>query len=169
MHAVADFTHGFPAWLAVVLITLIPALELRASIPYGVLATSLPLWQVLLLAIATNWLIAPLVYVLLKLLLKLLLRWPWFNRVWERYSQRVLKRIHASVETWGSWGLAMFIGIPLPGTGVYTGAVGAYLLGMSMRRFLLVALAGVLIAGVIVTVIVATGSQAFAWLVKPPA
>ncbi len=169
VHAVTDLAHSIPAWLAITLITLIPALELRASIPYGLLATGLPLWQVVLIAVLANWLIAPLVYLALRLVLKLLLRWPWFSRIWERYSQRVLKRIHASVETWGSWGLALFIGIPLPGTGVYTGAIGAYLLGMSLRRFLWVALAGVALAAAIVTAVVATGSQAFAWFVKPPA
>jgi uncharacterized membrane protein len=167
VHVITDWAQAIPAWLAVVLLTLVPALELRASIPYGLLATSLPAWQVILLAILANWLVAPLVYTVLQLLLKLCLRWPWFAKRWERYSGHVLRKIHASVESWGSWGLAIFIGIPLPGTGVYTGAVGAYLLGMSMRRFLVVSLAGVLLAGAIVTIVVLSGSQAFAWLAKP--
>ena len=168
VHAVMELAQAIPAWLGIVLLTLIPALELRASIPFGLLATKLPVWQVVLIAIVANWLIAPLIYLLLKLLLNACLRWPWFSRLWERYSNHVLKRIHRSVESWGSWGLALFIGIPLPGTGVYTGAVGAYLLGMSLRRFCIVALVGVLLAGTIVTVIVLTGSQAFTWLVKAP-
>lgn len=168
VHAMMDMAHAIPAWLAVVLLTLIPALELRASIPYGLLATCLPAWQVIALAILANWAIAPLVYGVLQYLLKLCVRWPWFARRWERYSSHVLKKIHGSVESWGSWGLALFIGIPLPGTGVYTGAVGAYLLGMSLRRFMLVALAGVLMAGIIVSVVVLTGSEAFAWLANSP-
>jgi uncharacterized membrane protein len=166
--ALLDWTHGSTALLAVFLLTLVPALELRASIPYGLLATDLPAWVVIAAALFANWLVAPLVYVGLQSVLKLCLRWPWFAQRWQRYSEQVLKKIHSSVETWGSWGLAIFIGIPLPGTGVYTGAVGAYLLGMSMRRFLVVSLAGVLLAAAIVALVVLTGSEAFAWLANRP-
>jgi len=155
-----------PPLLGIVILTFVPTLELRASIPYGVLATPLPLGVVVLVATATNWVLAPLVYLFLKYVLKLLLRWPWFARVWERYSQRVLRRIERGVNTWGAWGLALFVGIPLPGSGVYTGAVGAYVLGMGFRRFMWVALVGVLIAAALVTLITLSGNEAFAWLLN---
>lgn len=157
-----------PVW-GIIILTFFPLLELRASIPYGLLATELPWWLTVLVAMGTNWLVAPLVYLFLKYVLRFLTRWSWFAGIWERYCQRVQRRIEKAVNTWGAWGLAFFIGIPLPGSGVYTGALGAYLLGMGFRRFMWVALVGVLIAGVLVSVIVLSGNEAFSWLVNESA
>ncbi|MBN2081529.1 small multi-drug export protein [bacterium] len=154
-----------PVW-GIIILTFFPLLELRAAIPYGLLATELPWWVTALLAVGTNWLVAPLVYLFLKYILRFLTRWPWFAGVWGRYCQRVQRRIEKAVNTWGAWGLAIFIGIPLPGSGVYTGALGAYLLGMGFRRFMWVALVGVLIAGALVTAIVLSGNEALSWLVN---
>lgn len=168
MDAVIQWAQALPPWLGIALITLLPFLELRASIPYGILAAGLPPWQAALLAIAFNWLLAPLVYLLLQLVLRYLLRWPWFDRLWSRYSIRVLQRTERYTNTWGSLGLALFIAVPLPGSGVYSGAVAAYLLGMRLRRFTVVSLLGVILAGLAVTLIVVSGNEALSWMVKPP-
>lgn len=149
----------------VIALTFLPIFELRASIPYGYL-TGVPLWLLLPVAVTVNWLVAPVVYLFLRYAIRFLLRWKWFAGVWQRYTARVQKRAEHAVNTWGAWGLAFFIGIPLPGSGVYTGALGAYLLGMGFRRFMWVALAGVLIAATAVTLIVVSGSELFAWLIN---
>ena len=107
---------------------------------------------------------APVVYFGLKFILRGMLRWRWFARCWERYTEKVQKRTEHAVRTWGALGLAVFIGIPLPGSGVYTGALGAYLLGMGFRRFMWVALVGVCIAALTVTLVVVTGSELFNWM-----
>jgi len=161
-----DWAASIPPLWGIAILTLLPALELRASIPYGLLTTDLPAWLVVTAAVAVNWLIAPLVYLVLRYLLRFLLRWRWFDRGWQRYSARVLARTERAVNSWGAWGLAVFIGIPLPGSGVYTGALGAYLLGMGFWRFMWVALVGVLIAAGLVTAVVLSGSEAFGWLVS---
>lgn len=166
MQAFIDWAASIPPLWGIAILTFVPALELRASIPFGLLATDLPAWEVVAAAVAVNWLIAPLMYLFLKYLLKFMLRWRWFNGAWERYTQRVQRRVERAVNSWGAWGLAVFIGIPLPGSGVYTGALGAYLLGMGLRRFLWVALVGVLIAAALVTAIVLTGSEAFGWMIS---
>ena len=152
-----DWITQVPPLLGIAVLTFVPTLELRASIPYGLLATNLPWYWVFVSAVLINWAVAPVVYFFLKYFVKFLVQWPWFARIWERYTERTQKRIKRSVQTWGAWGLVVFIGIPLPGSGVYTGALGAYLLGMSFRRFLWVALGGVMIAAVAVTLIVTLG------------
>jgi len=176
VHGAAATIHGVQAfwdWVAqvpplwgVILLNFLPALELRAAIPYGLLATDLSPSVVITAAVVTNWLVAPLVYLFLRYVLRFLLRWGWFARHWQRYSERVQRKISRAVESWGAWGLALFIGIPLPGSGVYTGALGAYMLGMSFRRFMLVALAGVIMAATLVSVIVLSGSEALSWMVN---
>lgn len=164
MSGLISWIEQIPPLLGIAVLTFVPALELRASIPYGLLATDLPWWAVVLAAVVVNWLVAPLVYLFLKYVLALLLRLGWFARFWQRYSERTQRRISRSVDTWGAWGLVLFIGIPLPGSGVYTGALGAYLLGMGFRRFMWVALAGVLVAAAAVTAIVLSGAEAWAWM-----
>ncbi|NLL83853.1 MAG: small multi-drug export protein, partial [Lentisphaerae bacterium] len=71
--------------------------------------------------------------------------WPIFERT--RY------KLHPYVERHGEWGLALFIGVPLPGTGAYSGALGAFLLGVSRRRFMVANFLGVVVACIAVTVV----------------
>ena len=62
--------------------------------------------------------------------------------------------------------LTIFIGIPLPGSGVYTGCIAAYLLGLKFKKVWPAIVMGVLIAAIIVTIVVMTGSTAFGFLIK---
>ena len=70
----------------------------------------------------------------------------WFDRVVWPWFERTQHKLHPYVEKYGEWGLAVFIGVPLPGTGAYTGAFGAFLLGLDKRKFLVANALGVLIA-----------------------
>ncbi len=153
MESVWQWVQGLNPLLAVMILTYLPIFELRASVPYGILATDLQVWQVLPVAVLSNWAVAPVVYLFLKYVMRFILRWKWFARLWERYIEHFQKRIHRAVEGKGAWGLALFIGIPIPGSGVYAGALGAYLLGMGLRRFLVVSLAGVIMAASIMAIL----------------
>lgn len=152
--------------ITAVLLTLIPALELRASIPYALLATDLPLLPTLLLIVVVNILLGIVVYELLDLCIKTLRRLAWFERLFARIVERPRRRIKKAIERWGELGVAVFIGIPLPGSGVYTAALGAYLLGVRRKHFCLATIIGVLIAAALVTAITLSGSALFAWAVK---
>ncbi len=154
-----------PPILAVIVLTFLPIFELRASIPYGYLS-GMPLPVLLPIVVLVNWLVAPVMYFFMRHVLKFVRRWAWFDRVWEKYTTKAQKKAEKAMETWGLWGLALFIGIPLPGSGVYTGAVVAFVLGMRFRQFVWVALAGVCIAAAAVTLVVVSGSELFSWMVK---
>ena len=60
----------------------------------------------------------------------------------------------------------MFIGIPLPGSGVYSGALGSYLIGLKYKKFIIANIVGVVIAGIIVTLVVLSGNGIFSLFVK---
>jgi uncharacterized membrane protein len=152
--------------LELVLITLIPALELRASIPYGILKLNMGWPLVFIVCVIANIIIGPAVYFFLDNIMHLFLRIKWIKRIYDYYVKRTQKKIHESVEKYGELGLAIFIGIPLPGTGVYTGALAAYLLGMGYKKTIYATMIGVLIAAIIVTAVVLTGSGAFSFLIK---
>lgn len=62
--------------------------------------------------------------------------------------------MHNKVEKYGMLGIMIFIGIPLPITGVYTGTAGAWILGLNRKKTILAALGGVVMSGLIVSIIV---------------
>lgn len=155
-------------------ITLLPAFELRASIPVGILEGRLDLpfglaiegmglsWPfVFAVCVVSNAILGIVLYPILDRFIHLLERIPIIGRFWEGFVKRAQRRIHPYVERWGAVGVALFVAIPLPGSGSYTGAVGAYVLGMSYRRFILANTLGVTLAGIAVTAIVLTGSGLF--------
>lgn len=147
----------FLALLFLAALTCVPALELRASIPAGFFAlgrmfgVTLDWWWVALLCIGANIVLGVAVFEVLLPCLNLMRRWAWFERkVWPFFERR-REKLRPAVEKYGEWGLAVFIGVPLPGTGAVTGAVGAFLLGFDRRRFYLANAMGVLLAGLCVT------------------
>jgi uncharacterized membrane protein len=154
------------AILILILITLIPTLELRASIPYGILRADMHWWAVVIVCVATNIVLGPLVYLFLDKAVAMVLRFEWLNRIYGRSVKRTQRRIQKYVDRYGEMGVALFIGIPLPGTGSYSGALGAYLLGLGYRKFIIANVMGVLMAGAIVTAAVLSGVEGLRMLIK---
>ncbi len=155
-------------------ITLLPLFELRASIPIGILDGELHLplglsmlgmglspWLVFAICVISNMILGIILYPLINRFIHLLEKIPFFGRFWKRFTERTQKRIHPYVERWGTVGVALFIAVPLPGSGSYSGALGAYLLGLSYRQFILANLLGVTLAGIAVTAITLTGAGIF--------
>lgn len=152
--------------LFIIILTFMPFLELRASIPYGFFQTDLPLLAIFLIAVITNIILAPILYLFLNKVIRVFLKIKIIDRCWQKVVLRAQHKVHPYVEKYGIFGLAIFIGIPLPGSGVYTGALGAYLLGFSFKDFFKAAVLGVLIAGVLVTIISVSGNGAWEWMIK---
>ena len=138
-------------------LTFLPGLEARASIPvaffHSGVRAGLGLPAAVAVCFAFNLLVGVLTFWLMGPVVNTLRRWGWFERkVWPWFA-RTQHKLHPYVDRYGEWGLAFFIGVPLPGTGAYTGAFGAFLLGMDKRRFFMANFFGVLIACAAVTVI----------------
>ncbi len=138
-------------WLTI--ITLIPALELRASIPWGVfrMGNDLSWIEVAGICSVANIILGWVVFLVMGPAFDFIRQWKWFdNTVWP-ILERTRHRIHPYVEKYGEFGVAVFIGIPLPGSGVYTGAFGSYLLGLDKKKFMIANIIGVLIAAALVS------------------
>ena len=131
-------------WLA--LITLVPWIELRLSIPYGIFKTDIAPIYVFLMAVVVNILLFFPIYFGLKFAYKYLIRWKFF----EKTTTRIRKKGEPYIKKYGFIGLGIFIGIPLPGSGVYSGTLLAWLVGMGWKKAFAAAVIGVLIAGGIV-------------------
>jgi|TARA_B100001971_G_C18158431_1_gene519975 uncharacterized membrane protein len=149
--------------LNVAWITLLPFLELRASIPYGIVkGMSGPL--VFLVASIVNIVLGLLLYPLVGWLVRMGTSVSFVDSLYQRYVIKIQKKLHSLTEKYGEWAIAAFIAVPLPGSGVYSGALAAYLIGLSYRKFLVACIVGVTIAGVLVTLISLSGVGAALFL-----
>lgn len=144
--------------LKMIAITFIPTLELRASIPYGIFGTEFHWFSVFIICVIANIIIGIIIYVFLEWIIRLMCFFRPVEILWNGYIERTQARISRGVEKYGEWAVAVFIGIPLPGSGVYTGAVASFLIGLNIKKFMIANIIGVIIAGVLVTVICLTGS-----------
>lgn len=154
--------RGLSPELVVVLIAALPIVELRGAVPVGILFFCMPWWQAVLWAVVGN--IAPIIIVLL--LLERIVAWLSHIRLFRRFFEWLFARARsksASIEKYEFWGLATFVGIPLPGTGAWTGAVAAEVLGLSYWKALLSIFVGVLMAATVVTFLSVLGKQ-FRWV-----
>jgi len=159
--------------LILILVTLIPTLELRASIPLGILGGKIKIFNLVLQGFGLNWMLVflvcvianiilgPLVYLFLDKFVHYFLRFKLFDNYYKKKVEKTQRKIKPYVEKYGLFGIALFIGIPLPGSGSYTGALGAYLLGLDYKKFIIANTLGVLIAGIIVTIVTLTGISLF--------
>ena len=152
--------------LLIIAITFLPFLELRASIPYGILILKMHWIPVFIIAVITNIILGPLVYFFLDKIMHIFLRINIINKIYQKYVEKTQKKIHNYVEKYGEAALAIFIGIPLPGSGSYSGALAAYLIGLGYKKFIIANIIGVIIAGVIVTAVVLTGTTAWDIFIK---
>lgn len=140
----------------VFLLSLLPSFEGRYAILYGVALGLEPLTSLALATagVATLSLALPYLLPYIDSLMEALSRSSYksVSRVaaaYLRYVGGVRSRVSRYVSRWGYLGLAIFVAIPLPGTGVWTGSIAAYVLGMERRKSLLALIAGGLASNII--------------------
>lgn len=137
--------------LSVLICAMIPIIELRGAIPLGAALDIHPLLNYLL-AVVGNLLPVPFILLFIRKIL------DWMGNV--RCFEKLVKWLRAKaekgrgkVEKYAVIGLAIFVAVPLPGTGAWTGSLVAALMGMRFPKAMISVVAGVLCAGVIVTLI----------------
>lgn len=139
------------AWLKLIFISLLPWIELRGSIPVGISMGFNPVY-VFAICTVTDILLIPVLLVFLRYVMPLVLRIESLNRFYQWNVASTLKR-YEKYKRWEELGLVLFVAIPLPFTGVYSGTFVSYLLNLNkMEAFLSIA-SGAALAGVIVTVL----------------
>ncbi len=160
MHAMLDWIRELPAGPSVFLMSMLPIVELRGGIPFGVSVHGMGYLQVYLIAVLGNLL--PVVPLLLALgpVERFLGRWRPMRRFFDWVFARS-RRKGKLIERYKFLGLLLFVGIPLPVTGAWTGAAAAYVFGLPLKRSFPAIVLGVMLAGVVVSVAWATGLTVF--------
>lgn len=140
---------GLMRELQVFLLAMIPVVELRGAIPWGAYL-SMPWIETFVIAVGGNMLPVPFIILFIRHIFKRLKRIPLFRRFIEKLEHGALKKA-GKIRSYSLWGLWLFIAIPLPGTGAWTGSLIAALLDLRLKSALPVVFAGVLAAGFVVS------------------
>ena len=135
-----------------ILVSMVPVVELRGGIPFGV-ARGLPVWAAYLAAIIGNMLPVPFILVYIRRIFQWMRRRiPKLNRMVDALERKAHLK-GQKVTRYKYLGLMLFVAIPLPGTGAWTGSLAAAFLDMPLRKALPSVIAGVLIAGLAISVL----------------
>lgn len=153
----------FTKALITFLISMVPVIELRGAIPVGIGAGLEP-WLVCVLSIIGNMLPVPFILLFIRKILEWMKTRPKLGKIAHKLEARAHSK-SGKVRQSQLIGLCLFVAIPLPGTGAWTGALIAALMDIRMRRALPTILLGVVIAGIIVTLVLSLGIKALSFLV----
>ena len=151
---IAELFNGVPKELAVFLMSALPVSELRGAIPTGIELWKLPVGEVYLLAILGNLLPFLPLFFGLELLRKVVGKvFPKGLILLDKYIDKSKRRMEGKYAAYGSFALFLFTAIPLPLTGLYTATTAAVALKLPLKSTFLAVLAGVLTAGLVVTML----------------
>ncbi|MDI6887817.1 MAG: small multi-drug export protein [Candidatus Thermoplasmatota archaeon] len=143
--------------LIIFIISMMPFAELRVAILMGLLY-NLPLWQVFSISVLGNILPVPFIILFFSYIEILLRRYKRWDRVLTRLFDRTRRRANPKIQKYKTLGLIAFVAIPLPFTGAWTGSLIAYLFGLKLTKAILTISIGVIIAGLLVTLLCLTGT-----------
>ena len=133
------------------LIGMVPLIELRGAVPYAI-ATGIPMWQALIIGVVANMLPVPIIFFFAR-------------RVLEWGADKPVIGGHKGgkklADTAGDKGifiaLLLFVGIPIPGTGAWTGTLAASILDWDFKRSITAVMLGVILAGLIMGALTVLG------------
>lgn len=137
--------------LALLIISMIPIVELRGAVPIGI-AFGMPWFEVLPICIIGNLIPVPFILLLGRILLDWLKSFPSLSRLAGKIERKIMLKSEKVKKGLG-FGLLLFVALPVPGTGAWTGAAIASLLGLPLRKSFVEIISGVVIAGLIMTVL----------------
>ena len=131
-------------------ISMVPVVELRGGIPFGVFTLDLSPWKAYLACVLGNMVPVPLIIVYIRrIFLWMRRRFPPLERVVDKLERKAHLK-GRKVLKYRYWGLFLFVAVPLPGTGGWTGALVAAFLNMRLRNALPSIFFGLLTAGALV-------------------
>lgn len=158
------FSH-MNRYVATIVLSMIPLAELRGSIPIANQVFHIPLWQIFIIAVIGNMIPIPFILLLLGpasewLMKKSKLMDRFFNWLFDRTRRKMQKQY----ELYAEIALAVFVAIPLPLTGAWSGAVAAFIFDIPFKKALFWIFLGVIGAGLAVTAVMAfVGKNSILW------
>lgn len=139
--------------LATFLLSILPVFELRAAIPMVMANFNTPLWQIFVVAVLSSIIPGVLIIYFLGPISNWLRRWKIFDRFFDALFARTRAKYDKKYAVLSKVALMLFVAIPLPGTGVWTGSLIAWLFNFDKQQSLIYISLGSFLAGVLVMMI----------------
>lgn len=137
-------------------LTVVPFIELRGGLPLAVVRSNeigIPMPLVFLIIVSLNILIIFFIFFFLDNLHNSLLNWNFYKKNFDKQLLRLqgkIDRFEKCYEKLGFWAMVFFVAVPFPGTGVYSGTLIAWVLGLNRKKMILAISLGTIIAGILV-------------------
>ncbi len=150
-------SRGISPTLIVLIISMLPLIELRGSIPIAILLFKMSWQEAVILSLIGNMLPIPIILLFMEWFFNFISKIP----IGAKFTNWLFKRTRRKgkvIEKYEALGLTIFVGIPLPGTGAWTGAFAAKIFGISFWKSILYITIGVIIAAVAVTLLSVMGN-----------
>ena len=144
--------HGIPDWLVVFIISLCPILECRLGMFTAIVLLQMNPFVGFVISFLGNILPIPFILLLINKIFEILKKIPYVKVPIIWLEEKTLRK-KDKIDKYGIWGLLLFVAIPLPGTGGWTGALLASLLHLDRKKSFGIIAIGVFIAGLIITVL----------------
>ncbi len=140
-------------FLLTMLVSMVPVVELRFGIPFGHATLGLPAWAAFTAAVIGNLIPVPFIIVYIRRIFQWMRRhMPRLNRLVDKLERKAHLK-GQKVTRYKYLGLMLFVAVPLPGTGAWTGSLAAAFLDMPLRKAVPSVVAGVLIAGLAISLL----------------
>ncbi len=148
------------------LLGIAPISELRGALPYAYYH-GLPLSTAAFLAIGVNLFVFPLLTLFLNFFHHIFYkRLTWYAHIFDRWVLSTRNKMEDKIKRFGYIGLTLFVAVPLPITGAYTGTLGAWLFGLEKKRSFLAISIGILISATIVSLVLLAGEGTYSIFIK---
>lgn len=148
---VVELFNGLNKDFVIFIVSMLPILELRGGMVAATLL-DIELFRAFVICIIGNLLPIPFVLLFLQFVFDLLRKWSFTKKIVDWFEKKVLSK-REQIDKYGYWGLLLFVGIPLPGTGAWTGSALAVLLGLSRKKSFIFIIFGVLLAAIIMSIV----------------
>lgn len=142
---------GVDPRLVVFIVSMVPLIELRGGLIAAALL-GMPLWEGILFCLAGNILPVPFILFFITPVFNWLKTTKLFRPLVEKLERRSMEKSD-KIRKYEFWGLVLFVGIPLPGTGAWTGALIASLLNIKLKKAVPAIFLGLLLAATIMCII----------------
>ena len=142
-------------YLIVFFISMVPLIELRGAIPYAI-GYNLPVLPSYIIAIIGNMLPVPIIYLFARRVLEFGKDKKYIGKFFTwclKKGEAGGKKLQEKAGKGLYWALFIFVGIPLPGTGAWTGTLAASILDMDFKKSVIAVMAGVILAGIIMGIL----------------
>ncbi len=136
--------------IKLIILSIIPISEIRGALPFAFFS-GIPYYLAFIIALFFNFLVSFFIFFFLDFINKYLLKIPLYNKFFQKISENAKNKVSKKFEKYEYLGLTIFVGIPLPITGIWTGTLGAWLLQLERKKVYISLFFGVLIAGIIVS------------------